>query len=63
VTDEPNTRADELHESGMKLSDAGDQASAIQEYLRAPLTAVLKGWAERRRRVADLRCTLDARLS
>src|SRR3984893_3381946 len=27
------------------------------------LTAVLKGWAGRRRRVADLRCTLDARLS
>jgi TPR repeat len=35
VTDEPSKLADELHEAGMKLSDAGDQASAIQEYLRA----------------------------
>jgi len=35
VTNEPNKRADELHEAGIKLSDAGDEASAIEEYLRA----------------------------
>jgi tetratricopeptide (TPR) repeat protein len=35
VTNQANILADELHEAGMKLSDAGDEASAIQEYLRA----------------------------
>jgi hypothetical protein len=35
VTNEPNERADALHQAGMKLSDAGDEASAIEEYLRA----------------------------
>jgi len=35
VTNEPNKRADELHQAGMKLSDAGDEASAIEEYRRA----------------------------
>lgn len=35
MTNQANILADELHEAGMKLSDAGDEASAIQEYLRA----------------------------
>jgi hypothetical protein len=35
MTNEANRRADELHEAGMKLSDAGDEVSAIEEYLRA----------------------------
>jgi hypothetical protein len=35
MTDEANKRADELHEAGLKHSDAGDEVSAIKEYLRA----------------------------
>jgi hypothetical protein len=35
MTDEANKRADELHEAGMELSDAGDEDGAIQQYLKA----------------------------
>ena len=37
MTDEANKRADELHEAGMELSDAGDEDGAIQQYLKALL--------------------------
>src|SRR3984893_112420 len=37
MTAEANKRADELHEAGMELSDAGDEDGAIQQYLKALL--------------------------
>jgi hypothetical protein len=53
------------HDHEMSESDAWERMRRVGFAAQGsdPLTAVLKGWAERRRRVADLRCTLDARLS
>jgi hypothetical protein len=58
-------RPHEGHDNELKESDSWERMRRVGFAAQdeGSLTAVLKDWADRRRRVADLRCTLDARLS
>jgi hypothetical protein len=58
-------RPHEGHDHELKESDSWERIHRLGFAAQgeASITAVLQGWQDRRRRVADFRCTLDARLS
>ena len=58
-------RPHEGHDHELNESDSWERMRRVGFAAQGegPITAVLKGWQDRRRRVADFRCTLDARLS
>ena len=58
-------RPHEGHDHELKQSDSWERMRRVGFAAQdeASITAVLKAWQDRRRRVADFRCTLDARLS
>jgi tetratricopeptide (TPR) repeat protein len=58
-------RPHEGHDRELKASDSWERMRRVgfAAHGEASITTVLQGWQDRRRRVADLRCTLDARLS
>jgi hypothetical protein len=58
-------RPHEGHDNELKESRSWERIRRVGFAAKGEgsLTAVLKGWQDRRRRLADMRCTLDARLS
>jgi len=58
-------RPHEGHDQELKESDTWERMRRVGFAAQGegPITEVLKGWQDRRQRVADFRCTLDARLS